>query len=133
MCRRSAIVPRLWRFQIGEVAIHRLGFAFASLLVLAVAAPALAEEEQASNVPQVSLSDLDLNTPSGVDTALNRMRRASRDDCGIDDQRNIDIGIYAIMSACVRDDTASQVQRVGNELLHARYVERGGAGARDWR
>jgi UrcA family protein len=113
--------------------MHRLGFAFASLLVLAVAAPALAEEEQASNVPQVSLSDLDLNTPSGVDTALNRMRRASRDDCGIDDQRNIDIGIYAIMSACVRDDTASQVQRVGNELLRARYVERGGAGARDWR
>lgn len=108
--------------------MRRLGFAFASFLVLAVATPAFAEEEQASNVPQVSVSDLDLNTQTGADTALNRMRRASRDDCGIDEQRNVDIGIYAVMSACVKQDTAAQLDRVGNDMLRARYEERNGGG-----
>ena len=104
--------------------MERLSFAIASLLVLAVATPALAEEEQASNVPQVTLSDLDLNTAAGAETALNRMRRASRDDCGLDEQRNIDIGVYAIMSACVKKDTAAQLDRTGNDMLRARYEQR---------
>lgn len=112
--------------------MQRLGFAFASLLVLAAAAPAFAEE-QVSNVPQVSLTDLDLNTPTGADSALNRMRRASRDDCGIDEQRNIDIGIYAVMSACVREDTATQLDRAGNDTLRARYQERNGGSPSTWR
>jgi len=93
------------------------------MFVLAAASPALAEE-QTSNVPQVSLTDLDLNTQTGADAALNRMRRASRDDCGIDEQRNIDIGIYAIMSACVKDDTAAQISQLGNDVVRARYEER---------
>ncbi|MFT3729631.1 MAG: UrcA family protein [Terricaulis sp.] len=103
--------------------MHRLSFALAALSVLALAAPAVAEE-QVSNVPQVSLSDLDLNTPAGVDSALNRMRRASRDDCGMDDVRHVDIGIYVIIRACVRDDTAAQVDRLGNDTVRARYQER---------
>lgn len=109
--------------------MQRLSLAIASLFVAATAMPALAQEEQASNIPQVSISDLDLSTAEGADTALNRMRRASRDDCGIDYQRNLDIGVYAVMSACVKADTAAQVDHAGNDTLRARYAERQG-GAR---
>ena len=108
----------------------RLVFVFASTLTLATAAPAVATE-QASNVPQVSVSDLDLSSTSGADAALNRIRRASREDCGIDEQRNIDIGIYAIMKACVREDTAAIIDHVGAQSLRARYDERNGASG--WR
>jgi len=109
--------------------MHRLAFALASALVLA-AAPAVAQE-QASNVPDVRVSDLDLNTGSGVDAALARIRRASRDDCGLDDQRKIDIGIYAIMQTCVREDTSAIIDHVGNDTLRARYQER--SSATTWR
>jgi UrcA family protein len=131
MCRAAAIVSRIWRSQFGEFAMPRLVFAFASTLALAAAAPAIANE-QASNIPQVSVSDLDLNSASGADAALNRIRRASRDDCGIDEQRNIDIGVYAIMKACVREDTAAIIDQVGAQSLRTRYDERNGAAA-GWR
>ena len=68
----------------------------------------------------VDVGDLIQSAPAACSSAI--------DDCGIDEQRNIDIGIYAVMSACVKQDTAAQLDRVGNNMLRARYEERNGGG-----
>jgi UrcA family protein len=106
--------------------MQRLMFALASALTLSLSlvVPAAADEAQPAETRQASYADADLSSQAGADAALDRIRRASRDECGIDEQRLLPISIYTYVRTCMREYTSNAVAQSGNAYLRTRYEER---------
>ena len=102
---------------------HTLLFAAAALAFAAMASTPAAAEERFAN--RVSYADLNLNSTAGADAMLNRIELAALQGCEARSGR-MTLSDRAIQRACVRGSMDGAVTYLGNPLVTARHVARGG-------
>jgi UrcA family protein len=95
--------------------MNRLATIVLAAASLAIAAPALAATDF---VAKVKTSDLDLNTDTGVKTALERVHRAALHACS-----DVTVGsrIAAADEQCVAEVGAELVKRINAPLVQAAF------------
>jgi UrcA family protein len=99
-------------------------FAAAFALAAMASAPAAAETRERF-ATRVSYADLNLGSRAGADAMLNRIEWAAREGCEARSGR-MSLGDLAFQRACVRGSMDRAVTYLGNPLVTARYIERGG-------
>jgi UrcA family protein len=94
--------------------------ALAALALAGMAAPsALAEKRTVSMT--ISYADLDLASPAGAKSMLNRLQKASRKVCGTSTHRSPEEMTWA--KACMTDAMSSAVSRLNAPTVSALFMD----------
>lgn len=93
-----------------------------AVAILAISAPAAAslgtDNRQNNNTIPVSYADLNLKNEAGARVLYSRLRRASRQACGVESYKNAgSISIKADMQRCYRNTLTASVRKIDRDEL----------------